>query len=283
LSGWEPFSTSTNQDSQAKDIVELKKTQKHQHTVIEKKIEDKAKDIDELRKTQKSQHIAIEKKFENKVDTQTKILHSLVNLIQDMKTVKDTASQSDSVTSVIKQTQASSSPKVSQSDLTDCSYSEECSSQSSDDSVETSTTRKLDENEEIQLKDATDKVYSKKSPNLTESLSPPCKQHENKISDNDADVDDIRRKTRSHSDITSVTEKDDWKGITSKTKRSTKLHLAIFSPAKRLYGKEKYNKDSANYNKFDPKGTILRRSSSRSKPDDPSTEKHKVLRSGRLI
>jgi hypothetical protein len=111
-----------------------------------------------------------------------------------MKTVNDTIPQSASVTSVIKQSQVSSSPKVSQSDLTDCSYSEECSSQSSDDSVKTSTTHKLEENEEISLKSAIDKVHPEKSTNLNESRlePPPCKQHENKISDNDADADDIR-------------------------------------------------------------------------------------------
>jgi hypothetical protein len=174
------------------------------------------------------------------------------------------------------------SPKVSQSELMDCSYSEGCSSHSSDDSIKSNTIHSSEEIEEINSNNTTNSDNSTLMTKDRQSTSKTqCKIHKNKIIY--SDENDIRCKSRSQLTKGLDSDNDNWKGITSKTKQSTKLHLAIISPTKCTSTKDKYNKLSPNYNKYDPKGTILNKNEKRTNNEDHSNDQQKVLKSGRKV
>jgi hypothetical protein len=57
-------------------------------------------------------------------------------------------------------------------------------------------------------------------------------------------------------DPISIAKDKGWKDITDKTKKSIRIQHAIISPNKAV--NRQYNKNSPNFNKYDPEGSIVR-------------------------
>jgi hypothetical protein len=234
--------------SHANQISKLTNKQKQQDT-----------DILNLRKLQTDTKNDMDKKIEDKVESQTQILNSLVTLIQDMKTDRDVSINRRKKKKAHFTNNKTPSPKVSQNDLTDCSYSECCSSQSSGDSVQNDSNHTDSSNMPPESNKLPETIVATPGQhNDTQQPLSQCKAHKNNIID--SDETDIRRKTRSQISPPTEDSNDQWKGVTSKSKRATKLHLAIISPSKQKGRNVKYDKQSPNYNKFDPDGTITKKS-----------------------
>ena len=125
----------------------------------------------------------------------------------------------------------------------------------------------------IEVHDGKDDSKSN-SPSTTQ-----CETHTNQIDNND--VNDIHLKTRSKRITRSKDEKLVWKGISTSTKRVTKLQHAIISPMKKKGKEKKYDKNSPTYNRYDPAGLITKKNSDEENDSDHSTETHRILRSGK--
>jgi hypothetical protein len=210
-------------------------------------------DIDKLKQSQSLQRDT-GKKIEDKVEAQTNILTSLVSLIQDMKTENEAEKKRNRQYLQTMKNETVPISKISQSDLTDCSYSEEGSSQCSDDSIKSTKSTKVTVTDSPKV--ISTPSSKQNDPTTLSTTSTKCKRHENSI--DGSEDNDIRRKTSSQSIKEHDPHNSKWKGITSKTKKSTRFHLAIISPSKTSQEKGKYDKLSPNYNKYDPDGTIIK-------------------------
>jgi hypothetical protein len=194
-----------------------------------------------------------------------------------------------------------SAPKVSQSELTDCSYSVDSSLQSANDSENSASETETVEDiipspprHDKALKvpptpsvadcsksptsavDRTKDACGGKLPTITQ-----CETHTNKT--NTDDVHDIRRKTRSQRIASNNNDGNlKWKGISTTTsKRVTKLQHAVISPLKRTGKVKNCDKTSPNYNRYDPDGLITKKNSDDENDSDHPIETHRILRSGK--
>jgi hypothetical protein len=238
------------------------------------------KDINDLRITQTTIKHDIEKQIKDKVESQTNILNSIVTLVQDLKA--DNEHKHDGMPDKRPTREMREpSPKVSQNELTDCSYSESSSSQCS----VASTTPNFSSSEVGEKQECNKNKMETEIPTndkiVNSDSNAKCKRHENKI--DDSTDNDIRQRTRSQFPSADAKDNDCWKGITSKTKRSTKHHLAIISPSKQTSSKVKYDATSSKYNRYDPEGLIVNNTPSKTPSKDHPVDQKRVLRSGRKI
>ncbi len=179
---------------------------KNIHILYSTKIEDLTnkqtkhdKEMIDLKLSQTTMKKDIEKRMDDKVESQTTLLSSLVTLIQDMKTANEEGQKQKNIPKSSEDKCNTSSPKLSQADLTDCSYSEGCSSQSSNHSVKSDSDIDNDTTNVAYSIEEIGEIHPTKNPPNNQrgkkATTFPCYSHENKV--NEAEKNDIRKKTRS--------------------------------------------------------------------------------------
>jgi hypothetical protein len=244
-----------------------------------------ANEIASIKDSQGTIKSDLELQIHEKMEKQTMVLSSLVEIVQNMQN-KDrefyannsNGHQSSNITIPVvpeKEKLKLSDPDLSYSDRDEFSndsdqsdtiltkatapttvasaVSIQCTQTSNDEYTEVNTnTETHRRSDHILHKVLPNEIqYQSKQNDMKECI------HTNNITSDDED--DIRNSTLTNGiEPSTLTSGNGWQDITGKTRKSVSLKHAVISPAKP--DMKHYNKKSPNFNKYDPEGSIIRRS-----------------------
>jgi hypothetical protein len=243
-----------------------------------------ATEIATLKDSQSTLKNDIELQIHDKMEKQNLVLTSLVEIVQNMQN-KDRAMQANISSSAtadktpLPSVNNKESPPLSDHDLSYSDRDEFSNTSDHSDTIQTKTTVPntvtTDISQEYKLA-STDTACSTTMHNMedhsvddSEEIPPTEIQYKSKTNSSSSCPhlnnvsssmsEDVRKMTMTSSvDSLTIHQRNGWKDITDKTRKATKIKHAVISPAKPQ--DEKYDKTSPSFNKYDPDGSIIRRS-----------------------